>query len=110
MNSDGQFSNPGAQVLNFPVEGGPMMNDTNPGANPDSASFESTEEAFDGAVYLDEILEDDTFKVRPEGDLSLLATDLARLGQLFPIDVREVQPGKYQVIWGDGGCSNVDLL
>ncbi len=51
-------------------------------------------------LSLEQLDEDDTFRVRPEGELKLLATDLARLGQLFPIDVREVGANVYQVICG----------
>jgi ParB-like chromosome segregation protein Spo0J len=49
---------------------------------------------------LDRLDEDETFRARPEGDISLLATDLARLGQLYPIDVRPGANGQYQVICG----------
>lgn len=51
-------------------------------------------------VSLDRVDEDDTFKLRPEGDLSLLATDIARLGQLFPVDLRLKAPDRFQVICG----------
>lgn len=51
-------------------------------------------------VALDHVLEDETFRIRPEGDLSLLATDIARLGQLFPVDLRLVPPNGFQVISG----------
>lgn len=44
--------------------------------------------------------DDDTFRVRPEGDLSRLATDLARLGQLFPVDLRLKAPDRFQIICG----------
>lgn len=51
-------------------------------------------------VALDRVLDDETFRIRPEGDLSLLATDIARLGQLFPVDLRLVPPSGFQVISG----------
>jgi ParB-like chromosome segregation protein Spo0J len=51
-------------------------------------------------IGLDRIDEDASFQVRPPGDLSLLATDLARLGQLYPIDVRPRGQDGYQVICG----------
>lgn len=51
-------------------------------------------------VALDHVLEDETFRIRPEGDLSLLATDIARLGQLFPIDIRLRPPDRFQIICG----------
>jgi ParB family transcriptional regulator, chromosome partitioning protein len=51
-------------------------------------------------IPLARIDEDITFQIRPEGDLSALATDLARLGQLFPVDVRFKPPDRFQVICG----------
>ncbi len=51
-------------------------------------------------IPLDRVDEAPLFQVRPLGDMSLLATDLARLGQLFPIDVRAKGPDRYQVICG----------
>ncbi|MFY0578179.1 ParB/RepB/Spo0J family partition protein [Cystobacter fuscus] len=49
---------------------------------------------------LERIDEDTTFQIRPTGDLSALATDLARLGQLFPVDVRFRPPDRFQIISG----------
>ncbi|MGQ0506621.1 MAG: ParB/RepB/Spo0J family partition protein [Myxococcaceae bacterium] len=51
-------------------------------------------------LLVDDLDEDFTFRMRDEGELSLLATDIARLGQLFPIDVRPSGEGRYQVICG----------
>ena len=51
-------------------------------------------------IALDRVVDGGTFQFRPEGDLSLLATDLARLGQLFPIDVRPVGEGQFQIVTG----------
>lgn len=51
-------------------------------------------------IALDRVIDDETFRIRPEGDLSLLATDIARLGQLFPVDLRLVPPDRFQVISG----------
>jgi ParB family chromosome partitioning protein len=51
-------------------------------------------------VLLDRVDDDTTFQLRPEGDCSLLATDLARLGQLYPIDLRLVPPDRFQIISG----------
>ncbi len=51
-------------------------------------------------IAVDQVDVEPRFQVRPLGDLSLLATDLARLGQLFPIDVRVNAPNRYQVICG----------
>ncbi|MBE2251146.1 MAG: ParB N-terminal domain-containing protein [Myxococcus sp.] len=46
---------------------------------------------------------DETFRIRSDAsleDVTALATDLARLGQLFPIDVRLVPPDRIQIITG----------
>ncbi|PTL76198.1 GTPase [Vitiosangium sp. GDMCC 1.1324] len=51
-------------------------------------------------IPLERIDEDSTFQIRPVGDLSALATDLARLGQLYPVDVRFKPPDRFQVISG----------
>jgi ParB family transcriptional regulator, chromosome partitioning protein len=51
-------------------------------------------------IALDRIDDDETFKLRPEGDFAALATDLARLGQLFPIDLKLKPPDRFQVICG----------
>ncbi|AGC46371.1 ParB-like nuclease domain-containing protein [Myxococcus stipitatus DSM 14675] len=48
-----------------------------------------------------ERLEDDVgHRLRPEGDVSGLATDIARLGQLFPVDVRPRGGERYQLVCG----------
>ncbi len=51
-------------------------------------------------IALDRLDEDSTFRIRPEGDYSQLATDIARLGQLFPVDIRLRPPDRFQVICG----------
>jgi len=50
---------------------------------------------------LDQVDEDDSFQLRPAGDVGRLAMDLARLGQAFPVDVRP-RPGtdRYQLVSG----------
>jgi len=50
-------------------------------------------------IEIDRIDDGPQFQVRPLGDLSALATDLARLGQLFPVDVRP-RGERYQLICG----------
>ncbi len=50
-------------------------------------------------IAIDRIDDGPQFQVRPLGDLSALATDLARLGQLFPVDVRS-RGERYQLICG----------
>ena len=50
-------------------------------------------------IAIDRIDDGPQFQVRPLGDLSALATDLARLGQLFPVDVRP-RGDRYQLVCG----------
>ncbi len=50
-------------------------------------------------IAIDRIDDGPQFQVRPLGDLSALATDLARLGQLFPVEVRP-RGERYQLICG----------
>src|SRR5687767_3470540 len=51
-------------------------------------------------ISLDRIDEDDAFRICSEGELSPLATDIARLGQLFPIELRLRRPDRFQIICG----------
>jgi ParB family chromosome partitioning protein len=51
-------------------------------------------------IAIDRIDADEAFQLRPVGELSPLATDLARLGQLFPVDLRLKPPDRFQVICG----------
>ncbi|SEU18702.1 ParB/Srx family N-terminal domain-containing protein [Stigmatella erecta] len=52
------------------------------------------------SLPLEQVEEDATFRIRPPGEISALATDIARLGQLFPVDVRAVGQDRYQIICG----------
>ncbi|RKG78711.1 chromosome partitioning protein ParB [Corallococcus exercitus] len=81
------------------------------GSNEDSATPEGEPhaEAIEPRVMgqvtamvlpLERLEEDTTFRLRDEGDVSELATDLARLGQLFPVDVRPRGEDRYQLICG----------
>jgi ParB family chromosome partitioning protein len=52
---------------------------------------------------LDRLDDDQTYLLRAASDLedlAALATDIARLGQLFPIDVRLVAPDRLQIVTG----------
>jgi ParB-like chromosome segregation protein Spo0J len=51
-------------------------------------------------VPIDSLSQDRVFQMRPVGDLSLLAVDLARLGQLFPVELRRNEAGDLQIICG----------
>jgi ParB family chromosome partitioning protein len=52
-----------------------------------------------GLLSLEQLDDDDAFRLRPEGDVSRLAQDVARLGQLFPVDVR-VRGDRFQLVCG----------
>ncbi|NOJ77050.1 ParB N-terminal domain-containing protein [Myxococcus xanthus] len=49
---------------------------------------------------LEKLQDESAFKLRPEDDVSGLATDIARLGQLFPVDVRPAGEDRYQLVCG----------
>jgi ParB family chromosome partitioning protein len=54
-------------------------------------------------IPLERVDDDDAFLMRSPSeleDVSALATDIARLGQLFPIDVRFRAPDRFQIITG----------
>ena len=61
-------------------------------------------------VPLDRVDEDATFRMREVGDLSALATDMARLGQLFPVELRLRAPDRFQVICGFRRVAALRLL
>jgi ParB family transcriptional regulator, chromosome partitioning protein len=52
-----------------------------------------------GLLSLDQLDTDDAFRLRPEGDVSRLAQDVARLGQVFPVDVR-MRGDRFQLVCG----------
>lgn len=62
-------------------------------------------------IPLERVDADEAFLFRGEvGDVSALATDVARLGQLFPIDVRLKPPDRFQVITGFRRVAALRLL
>ena len=62
-----------------------------------------------GLLALDLIDADDAFCLRPEGDVSRLAQDLARLGQVFPVDLR-VRGDRFQLVCGFRRVAALRLL
>ncbi len=70
------------------------------GARFGADSAQRKDRATPAVIAIHRIDEDPTFQLRPCGDLSLLATDLARLGQLFPVDLRPKPPDRFQIISG----------
>ena len=66
-------------------------------------------------VALSEIAADETFRLRPDGDVSQLATSLGRLGQLAPVELRawhDAAAGapRWQVVSGFRRLAAVRLL
>jgi ParB family chromosome partitioning protein len=51
-------------------------------------------------VPLEALDEDAAFALRPAGEVDRLATDIARVGQLVPVDLRPSTEGRYQVVAG----------
>lgn len=66
-------------------------------------------------VALEDIVEDERFRLRPDGDVSALASSLGRLGQLVPIELRP-WPGaasdgpRWQVVSGFRRLAALKLL
>jgi len=51
-------------------------------------------------IALDRVDDDDQLRIRSPGNIERLAQNLARLGQLFPVDLRLKPPDRFQVICG----------
>jgi len=51
-------------------------------------------------ISLDRVDADGFFRMRPSGEIDRLAQNIARLGQLFPVDLRLKPPDRFQVICG----------
>jgi ParB-like chromosome segregation protein Spo0J len=63
--------------------------------------LERPPEVEERLVPLELLDEDDRFQLRPAGDVGRLATDLARLGQAFPVDVRRQEgTDRFQLVAG----------
>ena len=61
-------------------------------------------------VQLDVLAVDDTFALRAVGDIDRLATDIARVGQLEPVDLRAAGEGRFQVLTGFRRVAALRLL
>jgi len=63
--------------------------------------LERPPEVEERLIALDALDEDETFQLRPPGDVGRLAMDLARLGQAFPVDVRRREgTDRFQLVAG----------
>lgn len=66
-----------------------------------------------GALALLELAKvdaDETMKLRDEGDIDSLATSLAKLGQLFPVELRRMPGDRFQVLTGFRRIAALRLL
>lgn len=61
-------------------------------------------------VDIEKIEDDRVFQLRPEGEIDPLATSLARLGQLFPVDLRPLSSDRLQVVCGFRRVAALRLL
>lgn len=66
---------------------------------PEAERFRAVPEATPVYLPLERLSDDVSWRLRPEGEVSQLATDVARLGQLFPVDVRPVGE-RFQLVCG----------
>lgn len=108
--SQPSFEGEGAGLRAVPAQGEPS--ELGPGSNADpvrggakaherwSPPPAARPHVAPALLPLDRVDDDPTFRVRPEGDLSLLATDIARLGQLSPVELRLRPPDRFQVVSG----------
>lgn len=68
---------------------------------------------FSGSVEilpLSQIEGDEIFRLRPEGDVAGLAQSIARDGQLVPVEVRLLGPGRWQLVTGFRRVAALKLL
>ncbi len=74
--------------------------------------FPDSEELARSSVLipLEWVNDDFSLRLRPEGDIDSLATSLAKYGQLFPIDLREVGENCFQVVTGFRRIAALRLL
>jgi len=61
-------------------------------------------------LKLDKVDEDDTFRLRSDGEIDSLATSIAKLGQLFPVELRLKPPDRFQVVCGFRRVAALRLL
>lgn len=61
-------------------------------------------------LKLEQVDTDDAYRLRPEGEVDTLATSIARLGQLFPVELRFRPPDRFQIISGFRRVAALRLL
>ena len=84
----------------------PSKADPYPGEDPEPEAEPGSLEL----IKLEQVDADEAFRLRPEGCVDSLATSMARLGQLSPIDVRRTAPDRFQVIAGFRRVAALRLL
>ena len=62
------------------------------------------------SLKLEKVDADEAYQLRPEGEVDTLATSMARLGQLFPVDLKLKPPDRFQVVCGFRRVSALRLL
>ena len=61
-------------------------------------------------LKLEKVDDDDAYRLRPEGEIEPLATSMARLGQLFPVDLKLKPPDRFQIVSGFRRVAALRLL
>jgi ParB family transcriptional regulator, chromosome partitioning protein len=61
-------------------------------------------------LKLERVDDDDAYRLRPEGEIEPLATSMARLGQLFPVDLKIKPPDRFQIVSGFRRVAALRLL
>ena len=61
-------------------------------------------------LKLERVEEDTSFQLRAEGEIDSLATSIARLGQLVPVDLRLRPPDRFQIVSGFRRVAALRLL
>jgi ParB-like chromosome segregation protein Spo0J len=92
--SDASVTPPETPQVSPPAEPLPS-----PSPSPDHSELRALHPA-PAHIALERVDDDDSFKARDEGDVAALAMDIARLGQLFPVDLRLKPPDRFQIVTG----------
>jgi ParB family transcriptional regulator, chromosome partitioning protein len=112
---------PGATVIALPAEPVSSPAPASAGAEPASGADQELDEEPDAEppreprpgglelLKLDLVEDDSAFQLRPAGEIDTLATSIARLGQLAPVDVRP-RGDRFQLLCGFRRVAALRLL